>query len=220
MSRNRISLPRIYPIIDDSLVSIDRIEDASKAIIKGGAKIIQLRSKRFSSKEFLEAAQIIRKITKDTDAIFIVNDRVDISLMADADGVHLGQDDMPVTESRKLLGKDKIIGYSTHNLREASEAIRLPVDYISFGPIFPTKTKKDARTPKGLKGLAEIRKVIDIPIVAIGGITETNMIHVFQEGADSVAMISDILTASDISKKVNRLIRIVGLRGCERVKSS
>ena len=206
MLRNGISLPRIYPIIDDSSVSFDRIEDVSKAIIKGGAKILQLRSKRFSSKEFLEAARIIREIARNKGVFFIVNDRVDVAILADADGVHLGQDDLTVTEARKLLGKDKIIGYSTHNLREASEAIRLPVDYISFGPIFPTKTKKDAKIPKGLKGLAEVKKAVGIPIVAIGGITETNMIHVFQEGADSVAMISEILTTSDISQKLKRLI--------------
>lgn len=208
MLRNGISLPRIYPIIDDSLVSIDTIEGASKAIIKGGAKIIQLRIKRFSSKEFLDAARIIREIARNKEVFFIVNDRVDVAILADADGVHLGQDDMPVTEARKLLGKDKIIGYSTHNIREVLEAIKLPIEYISFGPIFPTKTKRDAQIPKGIKGLAEVRKIIDIPIVAIGGITETNMIHVFQEGADSVAMISDILNSQDITKKVGRLINV------------
>lgn len=206
MLRNGISLPRIYPIIDDSLVSIDTIEGASKAIIRGGAKIIQLRIKRFSSKEFLDASRIIREIARNKGVFFIVNDRVDVAILADADGVHLGQDDMPVTEARKLLGKDKIIGYSTHNIREVLEAIKLPIEYISFGPIFPTKTKRDAQIPKGIKGLAEVRKIIDIPIVAIGGITETNMIHVFQEGADSVAMISDILNSQDITKKVGRLI--------------
>ncbi|OGP10093.1 MAG: thiamine-phosphate diphosphorylase [Deltaproteobacteria bacterium RIFCSPLOWO2_12_FULL_43_16] len=220
MVKSKIPIPCIYPIIDDSIVPFDKIGEITKALIAGGAKIVQLRVKRLSSKVFLKSARIIRKITRDSSAIFIVNDRVDIALLAEADGVHLGQDDLPVKEARKLLGNNKIIGYSTHNIREALEAVRLPVDYISFGPIFLTKTKHDAQTPKGIQGLAEVRKAVDIPIVAIGGITETNMIHVFQEGADSVAMISDILTASDISKKVNRLIRIVGLRGCERVKSS
>ena len=202
----QVLIPIIYPIIDSSLVTLDNIGKTAEAIIDGGAKILQLRAKSLSSKEFLETALIIRKITKDKGTVFIVNDRVDIALLTDADGVHLGQGDLPVKEARRLLGNNKIIGYSTHNLREALEAVRLPVDYISFGPIFPTKTKEDTQTPKGLKGLSEVRKAVEIPIVAIGGITETNMIHVLKQRADSVAMISEITTALDISKKIKKLI--------------
>jgi len=202
----QVLIPIIYPIIDSSLVTLDNIGKTAEAIIDGGAKILQLRAKSLSSKEFLETARIIRKITKDKGTVFIVNDRVDIALLTDADGVHLGQDDLPVKEARRLLGNNKIIGYSTHNLREALEAVRLPVDYISFGPIFPTKTKEDAQTPKGLKLLSEVRKAVEIPIVAIGGITETNMAHVLKEGVEGVAMISEILTVKDISQKINRVI--------------
>ena len=202
----QVLIPIIYPIIDSSLVTLDNIGKTAEAIIDGGAKILQLRAKSLSSKEFLETARIIRKITKDKGTVFIVNDRVDIALLTDADGVHLGQDDLPVKEARRLLGNNKIIGYSTHNLREALEAVRLPVDYISFGPIFPTKTKEDVQTPKGLKLLSEVRKAVVIPIVAIGGITETNMFHVLKEGVESVAMISEILTVKDISQKINRVI--------------
>ncbi|OGQ44802.1 MAG: thiamine-phosphate diphosphorylase [Deltaproteobacteria bacterium RIFCSPLOWO2_02_44_9] len=202
----QVLIPIIYPIIDSSLVTLDNIGKTAEAIIDGGAKILQLRAKSLSSKEFLETARIIRKITKDKGTVFIVNDRVDIALLTDADGVHLGQGDLPVKEARRLLGNNKIIGYSTHNLREALEAVRLPVDYISFGPIFPTKTKEDAQTPKGLKLLSEVRKAVVIPIVAIGGITETNMFHVLKEGVESVAMISEILTVKDISQKINRVI--------------
>ena len=204
----QVIIPIIYPIIDSSLFTLDNIGKTAEAIIDGGAKILQLRAKRLSSKEFLETARIIMKITKDKGTVFIVNDRVDIALLTDADGVHLGQDDLPVKEARRLLGNNKIIGYSTHNLREALEAVRLPVDYISFGPIFPTRTKEDAQMPKGLKRLSEVRKAVEIPIVAIGGITETNMAHVLKEGVESVAMISEILTSLDISKKLNRLITI------------
>ena len=202
----QVLIPIIYPIIDSSLVTLDNIGKTAEAIIDGGAKILQLRAKSLSSKEFLETARIIRKITKDKGTVFIVNDRVDIALLTDADGVHLGQGDLPVKEARRLLGNNKIIGYSTHNLREALEAVRLPVDYISFGPIFPTKTKEDTQTPKGLKGLSEVRKAVEIPIVAIGGITETNMVHVLKEGVEGVAMISEILTVKDISQKINRVI--------------
>ncbi|MDP2682224.1 MAG: thiamine phosphate synthase [Deltaproteobacteria bacterium] len=206
MLKNKIQLPNIYPIIDISLISSDKIGETAHAVIDGGAKILQLRAKKLSSREFLETARIIRKITKDKGAVFIVNDRIDIALLTDADGVHLGQDDLPVKEARRLLGNNKIIGYSTHNIREARAAKKLPVDYISFGPIFATKTKEDAQTPKGLKGLDEIMKAVKIPIVAIGGITETNMAHVLKQGVESVAMISEILTAKDISQKINRLI--------------
>ena len=206
MLKNKIQLPNIYPIIDISLISSDKIGKTAQAVIDGGAKILQLRAKKLSSREFLETARIIRKITKDKGAVFIVNDRIDIALLTDADGVHLGQDDLPVKEARRLLGNNKIIGYSTHNIREALEAKKLPVDYISFGPIFATKTKEDAQTPKGLKGLDEVMKAVKIPIVAIGGITETNMAHVLKQGVESVAMISEILAAKDISQKINRLI--------------
>ncbi|MBI5048042.1 MAG: thiamine phosphate synthase [Deltaproteobacteria bacterium] len=208
MIKRRALIPPVYPIVDCTLTPFTYIEKRAKAIIDGGAKIIQLRAKELSPREFLESALIVRRITKGKGVIFIVNNRVDVALLADADGVHLGQDDLPVKEARHLLGNSKIIGYSTHNLREALNAVRLPIEYISFGPIFPTKTKTDAQTPKGLKGLADVRKAVDIPIVAIGGITETNMAHVFKEGADSVAMISEILTSPDISKKLNRLITI------------
>jgi len=208
MTRSRVFIPPLYPIIDSFLTLAADIEKTATDIMDGGAKILQLRAKKLSSKEFLETARIIRKITKDRGAVFIVNDRVDIALMTDADGVHLGQDDLPVREARRLLGNDKIIGYSTHNMREARVAKKLPVDYISFGPIFPTKTKKDAQMPKGIKGFSEVRKAVNIPIVAIGGITETNLIYVLKEGADSAAMISEILTEKDISKKVNRLISV------------
>lgn len=208
MRRSRVFIPPLYPIIDSFLTPAADIEKTATDIMDGGAKILQLRAKKLSSKEFLETARIIRKITKDRGAVFIVNDRVDIALLTDADGVHLGQNDLPVREARRLLGNDKIIGYSTHNMREARVAKKLPVDYISFGPIFPTKTKEDAQTPKGIKGLSEIRKAVNIPIVAIGGITETNLIYVLKEGADSAAMISEILTEKDISKKVNRLISV------------
>lgn len=205
INRKKSKLPIIYPIIDSLLVPFSKIEDVALAIIKGKAKIIQLRSKKITSKDFLETARIIRKITADNGVVFIVNDRVDIALMTDADGVHLGQDDLPVKEARRLLGKNKIIGFSTHNLKEVLTANKLPVDYISFGPIFQTQSKEDAQIPKGLRGLAEVRKAINIPIVAIGGITESNLTSVFKEGADSAAMISEILSSADITEKIKRL---------------
>lgn len=201
------TIPRIYPIIDSGLIAFEHMEKTAQAIANGGAKILQLRAKDFSSAEFLKSAMIIRKITKKNGIIFIVNDRVDVALLSDADGVHLGQEDIPVKEARRLVGDDKIIGYSTHNLREAHAAKKLPVDYISFGPIFSTKTKHDAETPKGIRGLSEAVNAAGIPVVAIGGITESAVGHALKQGAASAAMISDILTAPDIAGKVRRLIQ-------------
>src|SRR3989339_431332 len=111
--KSKARIPLIYPIIDSSIIPFESIEETAQAIAAGGAKIIQLRAKGFSSKEFLEAARTVRKMTRDKDIIFIINDRVDIAMMADTDGVHLGQDDLPVKEARRLLGSNKIIGWAT-----------------------------------------------------------------------------------------------------------
>jgi thiamine-phosphate pyrophosphorylase len=201
-----LRLPHIYPIIDDAYLTYDRIEETARALIDGGAGILQLRGKGLSSAELLSAARSIRRFTKKAGVIFIVNDRVDIALLSDADGVHLGQDDMPVPAARKLLGREKIIGFSTHNVQEALAAERLPVDYISFGPLFKTGTKKDAEEPKGVPALTEVSSSVEIPIVAIGGIGEERIGEVLRSGAKSVAMISDILSATDIKGKMKRLM--------------
>jgi thiamine-phosphate pyrophosphorylase len=200
----------LYAIIDTSYVPPEDIERAAMDILAGGARIIQLRAKGIGSGEFLRAAKALRVVTLKTNATFIINDRVDVALLSGADGVHLGQVDIPVKEARKLLGKEKLIGLSTHDLKEALAAKELArsgyVDYISFGPIFPTRTKADARTPKGLKGLAEVRRNVALPITAIGGITEGTVENVIKEGVDAVAMISDILLSKDIRSKVAALV--------------
>jgi thiamine-phosphate pyrophosphorylase len=201
------TIPRVYPIIDDAFVPLAMMEEITNAIVSGGARILQLRAKNLSSGEFLDAAKIIREITKKSGVIFIVNDRLDVAKLSDADGIHLGQHDMPACEARRFLGKSKVVGISTHNIKEAFEAKRLPIDYISFGPIWPTTTKGDAETAQGLKGLSEVRKAVDVPIVAIGGITEARLNEVLNKGANSAAMISDILSSGNIKEKVKRLIK-------------
>lgn len=133
--------------------------------------------------------------------------------MSDADGVHLGQSDIPLSEARKLLGEEKIIGLSTHNVTEALEAKELSADYISFGPIFKTSTKKDAHSPRGLDSLSEVTGTLNkdkLPIVAIGGITKENVVQVLAAGASMTALISEILQASDISKVVTELTKKIG----------
>lgn len=200
----------LYAIIDASYVPLEAVERTARDILDGGARMVQLRAKSMGSKYFLTAARAVRDETAKTNAIFIVNDRVDVALLANADGVHLGQEDLPVKEARRLLGAEKLIGLSTHTLEEAlaaRESYRSGyVDYVSFGPVFPTRTKPDARIPVGLEALAEVRSVIEMPIAAIGGITEGNVESVLKQGADSVAMISEILTSTDVRKKVASLI--------------
>lgn len=190
----------LYAIIDTTYTAVTEAARTASMLIKGGATIIQLRAKGLLAAEMLEAALEIRRATSDGNAIFIVNDRIDIALMSGADGVHLGQDDIPAKDAAVLL-KGLIIGISTHNEAEAREAETNGASYISFGPIFPTRTKKDADTPKGLDRLSDIKACVRLPIVAIGGITEESAVDVLSAGADSVAMISELLTATDIRGK-------------------
>lgn len=201
-------IPKFYPIIDASIVHISKIEGVVKMIIEAGSRIIQLRAKYVSTRDFIDTAQIIKPIAKKNKATFIINDRVDIAMLVDADGVHLGQDDLQIKEARKILGKDKIIGISTHNAKEAVIAEKVGVDYISFGPIFATSTKGDAQKPKGIDGLKKVREAVKIPIVAIGGITLENAKDIYKAGADCAAVISDILKSDDIKGRIKRFISL------------
>ncbi len=200
----------LYAIVDTTYVPPERMAETAEGIINGGGRIIQLRAKGLEGRVFFNIARTLREMTGRRDVCFIINDRVDIALMVGADGVHLGQEDLPPSEARRLLGEGRLIGFSTHNPYEAEEALRMPVDYISFGPIFPTTTKADARAPVGVEGLRRIKKSVRLPVVAIGGIKEGNLESVLKTGVDSVAIISDILLSGDIEDKVRRLIRMFG----------
>jgi thiamine-phosphate pyrophosphorylase len=158
-----------------------------------GVTLVQLREKVLSAREFyLEAASAIA-VARERGLKIIVNDRVDITLAVEADGVHLGQDDMPVEAARRLLGPAAIIGISTHTVEQAELAAEMPVDYIAIGPIFPTKTKQNEHTPVGLGGLRLVRKAIgDIPLVVIGGVSAGRHAALFNSGADGLAVISDL----------------------------
>lgn len=157
-----------------------------------------------SRKKIYNTAVRIRDITIKQNIVFIINDYIDIALSVNADGIHLGQEDMPVEEARKIMGKGKLIGISTHSLEQAIKAQEAGADYIGFGPTFHTTTK-DAGTPKGTTALSHVRKFIDIPIVAIGGITLENVNKVLNSGADAAAVASGILTG-DIKANVKNFI--------------
>lgn len=187
------TLPKIYPITDRAISTLSHSEQL-KGLIDGGATLVQLREKSMSSLDFFIAATDCVEIARANAVTLIINDRVDIALAVGADGVHLGQDDLPPDEARKILGKDAIIGYSTHSVEQAILAIRFPIDYIAIGPIFATKTKLDHDEPVGLKGIETVRKAIgDLPLVAIGGIGINDIPEVLAAGADSVALISSLI---------------------------
>jgi thiamine-phosphate pyrophosphorylase len=207
MFRNRpwLTLPSLYAILDPEQTNGRSPEMVVRQLLKGGVKMIQLRAKATSSRDFLELAQIARELTSPFGCKLIVNDRVDIALASAADGVHLGQEDLPLQIGRKLLG-DKIIGISTHNVDQAKEAEENGADYIGFGPMFGTSTKETGYSARGLEMLAELRAVVALPIVAIGGITETTVEDVWHAGADAAAMISDILKAEEIAAKVSAIL--------------
>ncbi|RJQ21487.1 MAG: thiamine phosphate synthase [Nitrospiraceae bacterium] len=193
----------LYLITDRHLAGLSHIQIARRAIA-AGLRVIQLREKHMSKNELYNEALAIRILTGKYKATFIINDYIDIALAVNADGVHLGQEDMPVEEARKIMGK-KIIGVSTHSLRQAVRAEQAGADYIGFGPMFATSTK-DAGRPKGLGRLKEVRRHIKIPIVAIGGITQENFLPVLETGADAVAVMSAVLKG-DIEKNVKGFYR-------------
>jgi thiamine-phosphate pyrophosphorylase len=197
-------LPGLYVIIDTQALKGHRHTDMAKQAIKGGAKTIQLRDKIQSKKELLTTAQQIKKLCADHGVLFIINDYLDIALATDADGLHLGQDDLPISTIRPLLPIDKILGFSTHSLEEATTAEAEGADYIAVGAIFPTTSKEKAKVI-GLDGLRQIRQAITLPIVAIGGINSDNADEVITAGADSVAVISAVLQAESPERAARRI---------------
>ena len=200
----------LYAIIDNSIrPELSNIEIAKRAL-PGGTKIVQLRGKGLSSKELLEQAREIRELTRKAGATFIVNDRADIALLSDADGVHLGQDDLPIAAARNVLGKAKLIGISTHNIEQALKAEQEGADYVGFGPVFGTTTKTDAEEAKGITALAEVKTRVSIPVIAIGGITLENLREVIDAGANGTAVISAIAKADNIEETTKRFVYAVG----------
>ena len=178
------------------------------AQVRGGADVIQLREKEMSNKSRLELGHKLRELTRREGVLFIVNDDIDLALILEADGVHLGQEDIPIQFARTLL-KDKIIGFSTHSFKQVNEAVASGADYVGVGPIFETATKEKREPTVGLKLLSEIRDNCPIPYVAIGGIGQNNIKSLVEVGCPRAAVISDILLASDIEAHCKRLRSIL-----------
>jgi thiamine-phosphate pyrophosphorylase len=200
-------LPAIYPITDTGLSRLSHAEQVAR-LIDGGATLIQLRDKSRAPKDFLREAEAALTVARTNNIRLIINDRVDIAMALGADGVHVGQSDLPAATARRLLGTGSIIGVSTHTVAQVKTAAVLPVDYVAFGPIFQTETKQDHEAVAGLEGLKSARAALgNIPLVAIGGIVPEKVRDVFQAGADSVALIAALLSnPAKISENMRRLL--------------
>lgn len=196
---------KLYVILDKELIGDRDPMEIIKAVAAGGVTAIQWRDKKGNTREVIEIVSQLRNCKELENIDIIINDRVDVVLATGADGIHLGQDDLPISEARKLLG-EKIIGVSTHSDKEALQAEEEGADYISLGPIFPTQTKEDAGPPLGVKKIKEVKKAIGIPLVAIGGINRTNIEEVAAAGADVVAVASAVLKAKDITAATKELL--------------
>jgi thiamine-phosphate pyrophosphorylase len=179
----------------------------ARILLEAGALILQLRLKDVGAREFLVAARAITSLCRERDALLIVNDRADIAKLADAHGVHVGQEDLPLDAARRVIGADKIVGVSTHSIEQARAAEAGGADYIGFGAIYPGGLK-NVQYAQGLERMRAVRGAVRLPIVAIGGISEATMPDVLGAGADAAAIISDVVRAPDLPSKVSALLAI------------
>jgi thiamine-phosphate pyrophosphorylase len=186
--------------------------------LDAGVRFFQYRAKKGPKRLIWETAQLLAQTAQRTEALFIVNDYTDIAMAVDADGVHLGQDDLPIEETRKLFGDDKIIGISTHSIEQAVAAEQAGATYIAFGPIFPTTTKV-AGVVQGIANLKIIRQKVTIPIFAIGGINRSNAAEAMHSGANGIAVISAILSAADLQLAAREIIQILMNAGTTNMES-
>lgn len=195
----------VYVITDAGLVPGRGHLDIARAAIAGGAGVVQLRDKRAPARELYLLALAMARLCREAGVTFIVNDRVDVAIAAGADGVHLGVEDLPVDAARRLLGPGRLIGYSPASLDDARQARAAGADYLGVGSVFATATKGDAGEAIGPAGLAAVRAVTDLPIVAIGGITPANAPQAVAAGAAGVAVISAVVTAPDMAAATRKL---------------
>jgi len=179
------------------------------AALDGGATVIQLRDKTASTRSLIAAGLALRRLTRERGALLIVNDRIDVAQAVDADGAHVGQEDMPAALARRLLGPERILGVSAATLEEAAEAASAGADYLGIGPIFATATKPDAAPATGTLLLVQAARRFSLPLVAIGGINATNAAEVIQAGAAGIAVITAIVAAEDIAAAARNLLSIV-----------
>lgn len=196
---------RLHVLTDTVLQSRFSHLELAKMAIKGGADTIQFRQKIGTTREMIEIARQLKELCKDSGVTLIVNDRLDVAIAADADGVHLGQDDFPIALARKLLGESRIIGGSAASLEEAQKCFAEGADYIGFGPVYPTASKADADPVTGIKLLRQTVEAISLPIIAIGGISADNTPEVIRAGARGIAVISAVCCQKDPAQATRAL---------------
>lgn len=196
----------LYLITDRYLTGSKEFYSSVRRALQGGVTILQIREKDATSEEFYSIGLKLREIADEFNVPLIVNDRLDIALAINADGVHLGQGDLPLGVVRRLLGPGKILGYSVTNPQEARYGERNGANYLGAGPVFSTDSKKDAPNPIGIEGLREIKQSVSIPVVAIGGVNITNLNEVKETGVDGISVISAILSRDDTFAAARELI--------------
>lgn len=209
--RQRLQELRLYAITDERFHPGREMVSVMEQAILGGAKVLQLRDKWSSKREVLEKAKRLRELTAKHQVLFIVNDYIDIALSVDADGVHLGQDDLPLAEARRIIGKEKLIGISTHRIEEARQAEKEGADYLGVGPVFATQTKADVVSPVGLSYVREAAAEITIPWVAIGGIKKHNVEQVIEAGAKRICAVTEIVGADDVKRTCEEFLQKLSL---------
>ena len=197
----------LYPIIDLTVFH-GPLEPLLVTLTRAGVNLIQLRGKSVSSKSLFNQCTQLVSLAQPRSLRVIVNDRVDLAWLSGADGVHLGQDDLPCEEARKMLGDDATIGLSTHNLEQARAAENSPADYVAIGPVFPTQSKANPDPIVSSRELQAIRKSVTKPLIAIGGITTKNVLPLFDLGVDSVAVIRDVILAPDIFRQATSFMEL------------
>lgn len=197
---------RLYLITDRNQTGGRPLIDVVKEALDGGVKAVQLREKDLPIRELLRLAEEMRKITKEAGAMLFINRRIDAAMAVEADGIHLGQTDLPVDVVRKIVGNRFMIGVSTHNLNEAKEAEASSADFITFGPVYETPLKLKYGRPVGVEALKRVKSGVSIPVYAIGGIKSGNIEQILGTGADGVALISAIIGAKEPKKAVEALL--------------
>lgn len=195
--------PRVYPILDTETLAQHGIalDTAAAALLEGGAGILQVRQKGHWTRQVFESARQVACLCREAGAVLVVNDRADFAMLLEG-GLHIGQEDLAPRDARKLIGPDALLGFSSHNLEQLSAAGGEPVDYVALGPVYPTSSKHNPDPVVGVDEVRRLRPLIDKPLVAIGGITRANAAGVLNAGADSVAVISDLVPQSPTARSL------------------
>jgi thiamine-phosphate pyrophosphorylase len=206
----RLVIPRLYAIMDPAQTGAREATEVFEALLGAGVRLIQYRDKKSPALEIFKMSLQFAGQARRTGCAFVVNDRADIAWAVGADGVHVGQDDLPVELARRVVGPERWIGYSTHDLSQVRKAASTSADYIAFGPIFQTRSKERPDPVVGLEGLRRAREATGKPLVAIGGITAENARAVLEAGADAVAVIHDLIAAPDPAARAREFLKVLG----------